>query len=91
MGRRMPRRRNQPPHDPYRLVKYVLISALDGVAAGWTFLLILLWLDIGGLGHLVHGSESGVTALIVLLLSFGVTFSLVGLGWRIMVLLPDED
>jgi len=80
-----------PPHDPMRLVKYVAISALDGVAAGWTFLLILLWADIGGLGTLVHGSEHSVVALITLLLSFGVTFSLVGLGWRIMVLLPDED
>ena len=27
------------PYDPWWLVKYVLISAADGVAAGWTFLL----------------------------------------------------
>lgn len=79
------------PYDPWWLVKYVLISAMDGVAAGWTFLLILLWLDIGGLGTLVHGADNGAVALLVLLLSFGVTFSLVGLGWRIMVLLPEDD
>jgi hypothetical protein len=77
--------------DPWWLVKYVLVSAADGVAAGWTFLLILLWTDIGGLGALVHGSADGVIALAVLLLSFGITFSLIGIGWRVMVLLPDDD
>jgi hypothetical protein len=79
------------PYDPWWLVKYVLVSAADGVAAGWTFLLILLWTDIAGLGALVHGSSDGVIALAVLLLSFGITFSLIGIGWRVMVLLPRDD
>ena len=80
-------------YDSWWLVKYVLISAADGVAAGWTLVLILLWFDIGGLGALVHRSSSsdGVIALVVLLLSFGVTFSLAGIGWRVMVLLPEHD
>jgi len=79
------------PDDPYWLVKYVLIGALDGVAAGWTFLLALLWLDIAGLGGLVHGGADGVVALVILLMSFAVTFGFVGIGWRVMVLLPDRD
>lgn len=79
-------------HDPNRLIRYVLISALDGVAAGWTFLLALLWLDIGGLGALVHGAaDGGRLALLILLMSFGVTFGFVGIAWRVMVMLPDED
>jgi hypothetical protein len=78
-------------YDPWWLVKYVLISAADGVAAGWTFLLILLHTGIGRLGALVHGSGDGVIALAVLLLSFGITFSLVGIGWRVMVLLPRDE
>lgn len=69
----------------------MLISAADGVAAGWTFLLILLWTDIGRLGALVHGSGDGVIALAVLLVPFGITFSLIGIGWRVMVLLPRDD
>lgn len=81
----------QPPTDPYWLVKYVAISAADGIAAGWTFLLALLWLDIGGLGSLVHGHASGVTALIIMLMSFAVTFGFVGIAWRVMVMLPHED
>lgn len=81
----------RPPHDPWRLFRYVMIAALDGVAAGWTVVLILIWRDFAGLGTRVHGSEDGAIALIILLMSFGITFSLVGIGWRVMVLLPDED
>lgn len=79
------------PHDPYRLMRYVAISAGDGIAAGWTFLLALLWLDIGGLGTLVHGAADGAMAVVVLAMSFAVTFGFVGIAWRVMVLLPDED
>lgn len=81
----------QKPEDPYRLMKFVALAAADGVAAGWSFLLILLWFDIGGIGTLVHGSPQGPVALFALLLAFGTTFSLVGLGWQIMVRLPDDD
>ena len=76
--------------DPYWLVKYVAVSAADGVAAGWVFLLILLTMDIGGLGTLVHGAAQGATALFILLASFAVTFGFVGIAWRVMVMLPDE-
>ena len=78
------------PEDPYRLMKYVAIGAADGVAAGWTILLIVLQIDLAGLGTLVHDSPDGTIALIALLLAFGTTFSLVGLGWRIMVRLPKD-
>ena len=82
--------KQRPPRDPWWLVKYVLVSAGDGIAAGWTFLLILLWTDIGGLGRLVHNSPDGPVALFTMLLSFGVTFSYVGIGWRVMVLLGED-
>jgi len=85
-----PESREKYRRDPYWLVKYVAVSAGDGVAAGWVFLLILLTLDIGGLGGLVHGAAEGVTALFILLASFAVTFGFVGIAWRVMVLLPDE-
>jgi polyferredoxin len=75
--------------DPWWLVKYVLLAAAEGVVAGWTFLLILLYMDIGGLGTLVHGA-AGPMALVILLMSFGTTFGFVGIAWRVMVLLPEE-
>ena len=84
------RHRREPPEDPYRLLKYVAVGAADGVAGGWAVLLILLHLDVAGFGTLVHGSPDGTVALLALLLAFGSTFSLVGLGWRIMVRLPKD-
>lgn len=83
--------RQRPEHDPYRLMKYVAVAAGDGIAAGWTCVLALLWLDVAGLGTLVHGPGGGLTPLIVLLVSFGVTFGFVGIAWRVMVMLPDEE
>lgn len=80
-----------PQHDPYKLMRYVAISAGDGIAAGWTFLLALLWLDIGGLGTLVHNSASGPMAVVIMAMSFAVTFGFVGIAWRVMVLLPDQE
>jgi len=78
-------------YDPYRLMKYVAVSAGDGIAFGWVLLLVMLQFDAMGLGRLVHGAENGAVALYILLMSFGVTFGFVGIAWRVMVLLPDED
>ena len=83
-----------PEKDPYRLLKYVALGAGEGVVAGWIFLLILIKLDaVGlgiGLGSLIDRSPDGPLALIMLLWFFGVTFGMVGIAWRVMVLLPDE-
>lgn len=88
---RSPRSPRRGQGDPGRLVRYVAMAAAEGVAAGWAFLLALLWLDIGGLGTLVHGSEDATLALVILLMSFGVTFGFVGIAWKVMVMLPDEE
>lgn len=77
-------------NDPYRLVKYVALGAGEGVVAGWIFLLIVLKLDAIGLGDLIDRSADGPLALILLLWFFGMTFGMVGIAWRVMVLLPDE-
>ena len=81
-------------NDPYRPVKYLALGGGDGVVAGWIILLILMKLDaVGlgvGLGDLIDRSADGPLALILLLWLFGITFGMVGIVWRVMVLLPDE-
>ena len=77
--------------DPHKLTKYVALGAGEGVVAGWIVLLLLIHLDIVGLGSLIHRSADGVTALLMLLGFFGITFGMVGIAWRVMVLLPDEE
>ncbi|MGG7568469.1 hypothetical protein ACQ5SO_20130 [Rhodovulum sp. DZ06] len=79
------------PYDPFKLVRFVAKHALHGVLAGWTTLLAILWLDIGGFGTLVHGSEDRELISAMLAGAFGTTFGLVGIMWGVLVILPDED
>lgn len=77
--------------DPWRLVRFVAISAGDGIAGGWTLLLLLVELDIQGLGTLVKTQPDGALAMAMLAGVFAITFSMVGIAWRVMVILPDTD
>ncbi|MEM8760710.1 MAG: hypothetical protein AAGE83_10395 [Pseudomonadota bacterium] len=87
-GRQRDRERRQ---DPFRLVRLVAIGAADGIAAGWIALLLMVELDFQGLGSLMKGTEDGGLALAMLAAFFAVTFGMVGIAWRVMVLLPEED
>lgn len=79
------------PYDPFKLVRFVGKHALHGVLAGWTALLAILWLDIGGFGTLVRGSEERELISVMLAGAFGTTFGLVGIMWGVLVVLPHED
>jgi len=78
-------------HDPYRLMKYVGKGALEGASAGWILLIILKYLDIGGIGTLIANTAEGPLVYAIAFCLFGITFGMVGIAWRVMVLLPDED
>lgn len=80
----------KPRADPYRLVKYVALGAGEGIFAGWVILMLVVKLDLLGLGGLIDRSADGALALVMLLGVFGITFGMVGIAWRVMVLLPDE-
>jgi hypothetical protein len=80
----------RPDPDPYRLVKYVALGAGEGVVAGWIFLMAVVKLDLMGLGGLLDRSPDGAVAILMLLWFFGITFGMVGIAWRVMVLLPGE-
>ena len=77
--------------DPYRLIRFVAVSAGDGVAAGWTLLLLFVELDVQGLGTLVKDNPDGPLAMAMLAFVFAITFSMVGVAWRVMVILPNHD
>ena len=77
-------------HDPYRLFRYVALGAGEGVIGGWIILMALKYQDILGIGSLIDGSPQGGLALLMMLIFFGITFGMVGIAWRVMVLLPEE-
>ena len=76
--------------NPYRLVRYTTLGATEGIVAGWIMLLALKYLNITGLGTLINHSAQGQLALVMMLVFFGIRFGMVGIAWRLMVLLPDE-
>lgn len=57
------------------LIRFLLKWSLIGVAAGWVFAALLLVTDTGGIGSLWLRSEQRLVSLLVLGLSFGVTFA----------------
>ena len=77
------------PHQ-YRLPIYVAIGALEGAIAGWFTLGALMLLDVQGIGSLIAGVDAGFLMFQLAIIFFGITFGMVGIGWRVMVLLPDE-
>lgn len=79
------------PYDPTRLIRFLLHHAANGVAAGWTVLLLLIWTDVGGLGSLIWGSDQRELVTALMAASFGVTFGLVGIVYGVLVVLPDSD
>ena len=77
--------------DPYRLMKFVAVGAGDGIAFGWFMMLVMKWMDVAGIGTLIESSSSGPLAMVLMLIWFGITFGMVGIGYRVMVVLPTMD
>ena len=77
-------------HDPYRLFRYVSLGAGEGVISGWIILMLLKYQNILGIGSLIQNSSQSGRGFFMLLFFFGITFGMVGIAWRVMVLLPDE-
>jgi hypothetical protein len=70
---------------PTAQARFLIARALDGVAAGWTVLLGLVWTDVGRIGTLMDRSDLGELAMGVLALVFAVTFGPIGVavGWAL--------
>lgn len=78
-------------HDPNRLVRYIAVGAGDGIAVGWALLLLAVEMDVQGIGTLMKTAEVGGLALAVTAGMTAVTSGMIGIAWRVMVLLPGEE
>ena len=76
--------------DPHRLTRYVAIGAIDGVLAGWAFCAGLLAFAVYGLWSRAASQADGPLITLIFFLLTGITFGMVGIAWRVMVLLPGE-
>ena len=54
-------------------------------------MLVMKWMNVAGIGTLIEQSSSGPLAMVLMLIWFGITFGMVGIGYRVMVVLPTLD
>ncbi|MCB2093517.1 MAG: hypothetical protein KDE11_03850 [Rhodobacteraceae bacterium] len=66
------------------LVRLYIRHVAIGYALGLVFTGLLLWLDIGGLWHLIRATEGGAIAGLMLVIFNGIVFSGVQFGYAIM-------
>ena len=64
----------------YPLLRFLIRSLAEGVAVGWSLLLVLLWADINGFGTLVRSSPSKEIATLMLAVMFAITFGSAAMG-----------
>ena len=74
-----------------KLVRLYIQSVALGFAISAAFTGGLMWLDVGGIGHLVMGSDIGWVAAAMLVVFNGIVFSAVQFAFRIMSMAePDQ-
>ncbi|MEM9782110.1 MAG: hypothetical protein AAF899_06510 [Pseudomonadota bacterium] len=78
------------PADPLWLLRTLAIGLGDGIAAGWTVLLIAVEMNVNDIGTLVKTGDGGTFAFAIMTILAAITFGLLGIAWRVMVILPDE-
>lgn len=70
---------------PNSLLRFLFTSMCDGIAVGWSLLLMILWTDIGNVGSMVDASSVGGMAVVMLAVVFAITFGSVGMGVAIFM------
>lgn len=67
------------------LIRFLLTSMCEGIAVGWSLLLLILWTDISGIGSMINASSLGGMAVVMLAVVFAITFGSVGMGIAIFM------
>ena len=74
-----------------KLIRFVLVNSLIGMAIGWAVAFGLVWFNINGLGGMFAKSDSQFLVAVILALSFGSTFGFAYVTTAVMLLPTDKD
>ncbi|MEM6461895.1 MAG: hypothetical protein AAF724_08270 [Pseudomonadota bacterium] len=74
-----------------KLVRFVAINSLIGMAIGWIVATAVVYFDINGFGTLIMESRHIYMALFIMFFSFGTTFGFGYLTTAILLLPTDKD
>jgi hypothetical protein len=71
-----------------KLIRFMLVHTANGMVIGCSFLLVMIWFDIAGLGTLLAKDASGL-ATFLLFFQTALTFGAVSMGVAVMHLGED--
>ncbi len=74
-----------------KLIRLYIQSIAIGFALSATFTGVMVWQDVAHLGHLILGSTMGWVAVAMMVMFFGVLFSGVQFGIRIMMMAGEDE
>ncbi len=74
-----------------KLIRLYIINVAIGFALALVFVSAVVWSDVGGLWHLVTGSEMGWLAFIMMVVFNGIVFAGVQFAYAVMSLAAPED
>lgn len=73
------------------LLRFLAVNCAIGVAAGWTFLAMLIWQDVAGLRRLIASSSAPEIPAIMLIVMFAITFGAAAMGTAVLMLPKDDE
>lgn len=74
-----------------KLIRLYIVNVLIGFALALAFVVGLVWLDVGGLRHLILETPSGLLAFVLLVVSNGIVFAGAQFAIAVMRLAEDES
>ena len=74
-----------------KLIRFVLVNSAIGAVLGWLVVAGLIWFNIGGFGDRFEQSSDKPLIVLILAMSFGVTFAFAYLTTAVLLLPSDKD
>jgi len=74
-----------------KLVRFVLVNSLTGVAIGWLIAAGVVHFNIANLGVLIDHTQHKVAAVVMLAITFGITFGFAYLATAVMLMPTGKD
>ncbi|QKV18377.1 hypothetical protein [Oricola thermophila] len=74
-----------------KLVRFVLVNSFTGIAIGWLIAAAAVHFNVANLGELLDHTQHKVAAIVMLALTFGITFGFAYLATAVMLMPTSKD
>ena len=74
-----------------KLIRFVLTNSLIGMVIGWLVAAAIVWFNVAGFGERFAHSHDKPVIVLIMAVSFGVTFAFAYLTTALLLLPTDKD